>query len=129
MKRRLSVPIRFNDIDAMGHVNNAVFLTYFEEARILFFQEHVGKDWDWQKHGIILARNEVDYLHPVLHRDSMEIDVIIKDVGTKSIRVEYEVWTKDTRLCAKGASVLVTYDHTIGRTVPVPETWREVLLP
>ena len=54
------IPVRFSDIDAMGHVNNAIYLNYFEQARMSFFQESIGKEWDWKKDGIVLGRNEID---------------------------------------------------------------------
>ena len=57
--------VRFSDCDMMQHVNNAVYLNYFEEARIHYFRQMLGMDWDWKKTGVILRKNELEYLKPV----------------------------------------------------------------
>ena len=59
------IQIRFADIDVMGHVNNAVYLSYFEMARVHYFKQILGEEWDWNSDGILLARNEIDYLSPI----------------------------------------------------------------
>jgi acyl-CoA thioester hydrolase len=65
MIKPLEIQIRFSDCDMMGHVNNAVYLNYFELTRIYYFRELLGKDWDWRKNGIILRKNEIEYFVPV----------------------------------------------------------------
>jgi len=57
------IQIRFADIDIMGHVNNAVYLSYFEYTRVYYFEKLVGKKWDWKNNGTILIKNEVEYLN------------------------------------------------------------------
>lgn len=122
-----SVEIRFADIDAMGHVNNAVYFSYFEQARMAFFKERVARIWDWNEDGIIVARNEIDYLSPVLLNDPMVIRLWIDHVGTKSFSVCYLVKVGD-RLCAKGKSVLVCFNHKHKGTQNIPEEWKNVFL-
>jgi acyl-CoA thioester hydrolase len=116
------VPIRFADIDAMGHVNNAIYFTYFEQARMAFFRERVGKVWDWTVDGIIVAHNEIDYKRPVLLQDDMRILLWVEKVGTKSFEVKYEVMVED-QLCATGGSVLVCFNHKSQQTQAVPAEW------
>ncbi|MDA0882981.1 MAG: thioesterase family protein, partial [Bacteroidetes bacterium] len=53
MKSKYEIEVRFRDIDAMGHVNNAVYLSYFEQARIGFFNAIVDDKWDWNKLGVL----------------------------------------------------------------------------
>jgi acyl-CoA thioester hydrolase len=128
---RCKIHVRYNDIDSMGHVNNAVYLSYFEEARIDFFQKMIGKKWNWLDAGIIIARNEVDYHQPLLLIDSPEIITTCVQVGTKSFTVEYQVVVnregKEVK-CASGKSVAVCYDYTKGITIPVPEEWKKKML-
>lgn len=116
------VPIRFADIDAMGHVNNAIYFTYFEQARMAFFRERVGKIWDWTVDGIIVAHNEIDYKRPVLLQDDMRIILWVEKVGTKSFEVKYEVRVEE-ELCASGSSVLVCFNHKTQQTQAVPVEW------
>ena len=56
--------IRFADIDSMGHVNNAVYLSYFEYTRLHYFKALLPANWDWVSNGIILAQTEVSFLNP-----------------------------------------------------------------
>jgi acyl-CoA thioester hydrolase len=124
------VDIRFADIDAMGHVNNAVYFSYFEQARIHFFREMIGREWDWDEHGMIVARNEVDYLRPVYFRDNLFIHIGCSHLGNKSFTLTYTVIRprpEGEEVVASGASVLVCFNHRDGQTRPIPESWRSAL--
>ena len=113
--------VRFRDVDAMGHVNNAVFLTYLEEARIAYllpFGAEVAH--------MILARVEIDFRAPLRSGDEIEIGVRPAGVGTKSFELEYEVRAGET-VSAEARTVIVSFDYESGRSVDVPESWREAL--
>ena len=119
--------VRFADIDVMGHVNNAIFLNYFEQGRIAFFRQHNQSDWDWSKYGIIVARNEVDYLKPVLLHDEVYVTAEFGKMGNKSFQMIMRVFRKvdDTEVdCAKGVVTLVCFDYKQQKTIPVPDEWR-----
>jgi acyl-CoA thioester hydrolase len=118
--------IRFADIDVAGHVNNAVYLSYFEQGRIQFFKEVIGKTWDWKKYGIIVARNEIDYLHPVVLQDEVYITAAFGEVGNKSFKMHMHIYKKtetQTVDCARGIVTVVCFDYDKQQTIPVPETW------
>ena len=122
-----TVEIRFADIDAMGHVNNAVYFSYFEQARMAYFKERVARIWDWNEDGVIVARNEIDYVFPVFLNDRMVIRLWVEHVGSKSFTVCYRVVVGE-RLCATGKSVLVCFNHKNKATQVLPEAWRTVFL-
>ena len=113
--------VRFRDVDELGHVNNAVFLTYLEEARIGFLVPKGA-----EASGMILARVEVDFQAPLRTGDELEIGVRPVGVGTKSFELEYEIRTRNT-VAARAKTVLVSFDYETGRSVEVPEAWREAL--
>jgi acyl-CoA thioester hydrolase len=122
--------IRFADIDAMGHVNNAVYFTYFEQARIHFFEELTGGDWDWSSQGILVARNEMDYRQPLFLKDQVEIHVGCSRIGTRSFTLTYQVFRKKdnhAELCSTGSSVLVCIDVQSGATRDIPARWMAAL--
>jgi acyl-CoA thioester hydrolase len=121
-----SPEIRFADIDVMGHVNNAVYLSYFEQARIHFFRELIGEKWDWRKAGILVAKNEINYLSPVYLNDHININLQISQIGNKSFSLIYELKREDT-VCANGLTVVVCYDHETQQTIAIPEQLRKVL--
>ena len=122
-----TVEIRFADIDAMGHVNNAVYFSYFEQARMAYFKERVARIWDWNEDGVIVARNEIDYVFPVFLNDRMFIRLWVERVGSKSFTVCYRVVVGE-RLCATGKSVLVCFNHKNKATQVLPEAWRTIFL-
>ena len=113
--------VRFRDLDSMGHVNNAVFLTYLEEARIAFLFGR-GATTD----SLIVARVEIDYRSPVRLGEKVEVDVRCTRLGTKSFDLEYEL-RAGGRVVAEAKTVCVGYDYESGETLPIPEAWRERL--
>ena len=106
----------------MGHVNNAVFLTYIEEARIAYLLRF-GAARDAHDPG---ARAEIDFRAPLRSGDELEIGVRPAASATKSFELEYEVRVGDT-LAAEAKTVIVSYDYETGRSVELPEAWREAL--
>lgn len=113
--------VRFKDVDAMGHVNNAVFLTYLEEARIAYL-DRFGAGVS----AMILARVEIDFRAPLQSGDELEIGVRPYNVGTKSFELEYELRSAGL-VVAEAKTVIVSFDYESGRSVDVPESWREAL--
>ena len=113
--------VRFRDLDGMGHVNNAVFLTYMESARNAYL-EALGAGSNPQD-GLILARIDVDFRSPISLGERVEVGVRPSRLGTKSFELEYEV-RADSRLAAEGRSVLVGYDYARGESVEIPAEWR-----
>jgi acyl-CoA thioester hydrolase len=116
--------VRFRDLDGMGHVNNAVFSTYLEEARLAWF----GHDEELPLGDVILARTEIDFRSPVQLGEEVEIGVRPTRLGTKSFDLEYELRASG-RVVAEARSVLVGYDYERGESTQIPERWRRRLTP
>jgi acyl-CoA thioester hydrolase len=114
--------VRFRDLDPMGHVNNAVFLTYMESARTAFLIE-LGAASGVHDLPIIVARIEIDFRSPAGLGDEVEVGVRAGRFGTKSFDLEYELRAGD-RLLAEAKSVCVGYDYATGETVAIPDDWR-----
>ncbi|MDX9750144.1 MAG: thioesterase family protein [Flavobacteriales bacterium] len=126
----IPLQIRFGDVDMARHVHNAVYLHWFELARMALLEAFIPKGHDWQRMGLILARNEVDHRMPVLLTDTIEATAWCDRIGRTSFDLRYAVrrTTGDRPgICAEGRSVLVCYDYTKERPVPVPEAWRRSL--
>jgi acyl-CoA thioester hydrolase len=92
-----------------------------------YFKERVARIWDWNEDGVIVARNEIDYIYPVFLNDRMNIRLWVDHVGSKSFSVCYRVVVGE-RLCAEGKSVLVCFNHKNKATQLLPEAWRTVFL-
>jgi acyl-CoA thioester hydrolase len=117
--------VRFRDLDPMGHVNNAVFLTYIESARVAFLQ-HLGAAATLEDMSIIVARIEIDFRAPVGFGEEVEIAVHASRFGGKSFDLDYELRVGGT-VVAEAKSVLVAYDYGKGEAIEIPEEWREKL--
>jgi acyl-CoA thioester hydrolase len=126
MLEPLRLKVRFSDCDMMQHVNNAVYLNYFEEARIHYFRQLLGTDWDWRKQGILLRKNELEYLKPVFLHEPVEITCFLKHIGEKSFTLTYEVRVNND-LRTVGTSVLVCFDSSIMQSIPIPQKMRDGL--
>jgi acyl-CoA thioester hydrolase len=117
--------VRFRDLDAMGHVNNAVFLTYIESARVAFLVD-LGAAATLEDISIIVARIEIDFRTPVAFGEEVEVGVRTSRFGDKSFDLDYELRVGD-KVVAQAKSVLVGYDYDKGETVTIPDDWRERL--
>src|SRR4051812_47598052 len=123
-RHRLSV--RFRDCDTMGHVNHAVYLTYFEQGRLTFWRELTGAPSPHTR--VIIARAECDYRSPAHFGDELEVRVGVGDVGRSSFSLRYEIVHVATeRLVATGKTVMVSYDYTANASVPLPDAARSLL--
>jgi acyl-CoA thioester hydrolase len=109
--------VRFRDCDAMGHVNNAVFSTYLEEARIGVLGGLSP---------FILARVEVDFRSQLRAGDQIEVGTRCSRIGTKSFDLEHRI-SADGRVAADALSVLVGYDYETERSVPLSDEVRRRL--
>lgn len=117
MKRHLyRCPMRWSDMDAYGHVNNVVFLTYLEEARVdMLFGLGADLGAKALAEGVLVARHEIDYRAPlVYHARGVDIEMWVSAVKGASFEIRYEVRDEQT-LFARAASVLVAYDLGAGR--------------
>ena len=119
------VQVRFSDTDALGHVNNAVYLSYLESARVDYLRELLGAK-KIEDLGVIIARIEIDYKSPAFHHETMRVGCRVSEIGGSRIVMDYRVEDKETgRLVALAKSVLVAYDYASARVVRVREDWRE----
>jgi acyl-CoA thioester hydrolase len=119
---RLAVSVRFRDLDSYGHVNNAVFATYFEQARCECYLTLTGQnDPNQAVDGLhfVVARTEIDHLAPIIHGDALTIDVFPTKVGRSSFVFSYEARTERSGVVARGLTVCVAYDHDKKSSRPI----------
>jgi len=126
-KHKSKIQIRFKDLDSMGHVNNANHFTYFELARMQYFDEVVAETINWEEQGLILAHMEIDYKKPILLHDHVLVYARVSKLGTKSFDFEYCIVVENDNaidIVATGKSVQVCFNYLSNQTVLVPELWR-----
>lgn len=121
------VNVRFNDIDVFGHVNNALYLSYFEEARMTFFNEVLGLKHDWIKQGLILARAVVEYKSPLLLNETALIKVHCSNVGNKSFTLSYSIYNSENKkIYCTGETTIVMFDYSVKQSIPVIDAIRKL---
>jgi acyl-CoA thioester hydrolase len=120
-KYKTLIPIRFSDMDAFGHVNNAVYLTYFEIARSNYWREIA--QWNWDETGIILGRSEINYLKPITRHDQIACYVRTTRIGNSSFDVMHvlvKLTTNGEEICTTGKTVCISYDYGANKSVRIP---------
>lgn len=115
--------VEFRDVDAAGHVNNAVYLTYLETARIRYLIDVLGAAFAYEL-SLILARIAVDFRSPARFPEALQLGARVTRIGTKSFDMEHEIRGGDGRLVLEAASVLVAYDYEANAPMAVPGDWR-----
>ena len=117
------IDVRWRDVDALGHVNNAVYFTYMEVARSTYLDKLLGPH-QAQDIPILLASARCDFRAQVTHGEQVEVGIRVGSVGNTSFDFEYEMRScRDGRLVAQGGSAQVLYDQGAGQKLPVTEEW------
>jgi acyl-CoA thioester hydrolase len=120
--------VRYGDLDPQGHVNNAKYLTYFEHARIHYRRQlklfHEGQSF--MDIGVILADLHITFKAPIQWGRKLNVGVRTTRLGKKSMTVEHCIMDADSgEVYATGEVVLVAYDYRLGKSIIIPEDWRE----
>lgn len=127
-RHRTALQVRFRDIDAFGHVNNAVFFSYVEQARIRYLLDVLMPEEPFDRLPLILARVELDFRSPIFFGDDVTVETRVDHIGRSSVAMSHRVTAgADGRLVGDVQTVLVTYDYETSAPIPVPAVWRERL--
>jgi acyl-CoA thioester hydrolase len=123
------IEVRYGDLDPQGHVNNARFFTYIEQARIAYIHQ-LGL-WDggsFTDIGIILAEARLTFKAPILWGQPIQVGVRVARLGNKSFDVIYTIEDiKTGQELATGSTVQVAYNYQTSQTISIPENWRETI--
>lgn len=126
---KTEIPIRFSDMDSYGHVNNAVYLTYFEIARSNYWRDAIG--WDWTQAGVILGRSEINYLKPLTLNDKISCYVRTTRIGNSSFDVMHVLvkhGPNGDEICTTGKTVCISYDYSANKSTPIPRPQRQKMI-
>jgi acyl-CoA thioester hydrolase len=116
--------VRFRDLDALGHVNNAVYATYVEQARVKYYADVIGLDLDEMT--TVIADIDLDYRAPITWGQSVTVGVRVPDLGTASFPMAYEV-RADGDVAATAETTIVVVDPETGESRPIPDEWRTAI--
>ena len=123
------IEVRYGDLDPQGHVNNAKFLTYLEQARVAYVMKlGLWNGGSFLGFGLILAEVRISYHRPVQFGDPVQVGVRTIRLGNKSLTMEYSVEDRQTgQVYATASSIGVAYDYTANQSIPLPESWRSTI--
>ncbi|EMA58741.1 acyl-CoA thioesterase [Halorubrum lipolyticum] len=119
------IDVRFRDIDAMGHVNNAVYATYIEQARTEYFRDVL--DADLSSLATVLASLSIDFRRPVELTDgTVAVDVSVAELGTSSVTMTHEL-RAGGEVVAEAEATLVSLDPDSGKPAPIADEHRSTI--
>jgi acyl-CoA thioester hydrolase len=121
---KLQLTSRFRDCDMFGHVNNAVYFTYMEEARWAYWRHITGDFPHSRLPGLILARVECDFIKPLQAGERLDIWLGTTRLGKSSMTMECELMDERAAEVARGKSVVVCYDYAAVKPTPIPDWCR-----
>lgn len=126
----MTVQVAWGDMDSFQHVNNTVYLRWFESARIVYFDQlGMGERMRSERVGPILARTVIDYRKPVTYPDTVRVDVWPTLVGKSSFTLGYAVHSaQQNAVVASGETVIVLVDYKTGRSVALDDGVRAALV-
>jgi len=131
------IEVRFRDCDPLGHVNNAAYLTYLEQARLFYWRSLWGFGLDESsaspegimastaKPGVIMARAEIDYRLPARYGQTLRVRIELAAIGKTSFTYDYDIVDEQQRVVASARTVQVMYDYAAARPVPIPADLRQ----
>ncbi len=125
---KISTPIqvRFTDIDGLGHVSNSVYLSYYDQGRVDYFEQFMSGQINWTRPGMVIVSVKTDFMKPVLLHDKVIVKSRVSKIGNKSIEMDQIlVCGKSHVVHSSCKTVLVAIDHESGESVPVSDLMRE----
>lgn len=123
-----TLTVRFRDLDLFGHVNNAVYLTYLEEARIAFMTHTGIRNWQDRTRSTIVAHIDIDYRAPAKLGDTLRLQLSVSRIGNRSFTLRYDVAHAETGTrIAEAGSVQVCYNFEADHVIALPAEWVEPL--
>ncbi len=130
-KHKIKITVRFSDLDAMRHVNNATYLTYVEEARIAYFNDVLSRSNNSLNFDAVVARIEINYIQPITLGEEIEVLTRVSKLGNKSSDVEHLILVErngEKIAAAEVKSKLVSYDYNKLVSKPISEEVKQKII-
>lgn len=127
-KHTLDVQIRFNDIDALGHVNNAVYMEFFDLGKAKYFTAANGGPVDWRTANVVVANVNSNYLAPIYFNEPIAVQTQATYVHDRSLKLLQQLINKDNgEVKCQCAVIMVGFDVKKGVSAPISDEWKQKL--
>ena len=120
------IQLRFNDFDALGHVNNSVYFSFFDLGKVSYFSDVLPEINVNKEVGLVIGHIEVSFLLPVYPGENVAVETAVVEIGNKSFKLSQQLIdldTNETKCICK--TVMVCFDATTKKTHPISENWRK----
>lgn len=128
-KHSLPIQLRFNDADTLGHINNAVYLNFYDLGKTSYFQTICGENLLPSDIDVVVAHLDVDFLSPIFLTDTVEVQTMVEKIGTKSFTLLQRIVCSDTNevkcVCR---TVMVGFDFKTNSSKPISDKWRTAIV-
>ncbi|MCH5329067.1 MAG: acyl-CoA thioesterase [Coprobacter sp.] len=117
--------IRFNDIDSLGHLNNAVYFAFYDLGKTAYFETVKGESVDWKKADIVIANIHADFFAPVYFKDPVAVQTAVAEIGNKSMKVQQQIIdTRSREIKAACTTIMVGFDVNTFQAKEISDEWR-----
>lgn len=127
-RHEVPLQIRFNDIDLLGHLNNAVYIQFFDLGKSRYFQDVMPEGVDWRHINIVVANINCDFFAPTYITEPIAVLTTITHMGEKSFALEQRIVNSDnSEVKCIAKTIMVGFDMTTGKSAPIDPKWVEAL--
>ena len=124
----LPIQIRFNDVDALGHINNNAYFSYFDLGKTHYFEKIKPFAVSWTDGLVVVAHINADFLSPIYYKEGIVVDTIVTKLGDKSgVCLQQIRNVKTGEIKCRCESVFVTFNAHTQSSMPIPDAWREAI--
>ena len=122
------IQIRFNDIDVLGHVNNAVQITYFDFGKIKYFEALKNQVLDWRGSELVMVNVNVDFLEPIFISNHIAVKTKVYEIGNKSLKLVQMIKDyKTNHVKSVCRSVMCGFDPKTNKSLLISDEWRDLI--
>ncbi len=120
--------LRFNDIDALGHVNNSVYFMFYDLGKSRYFEAVKNCSIDWRKADVVVANVNADFLSPIYSHEPVSVETCTLEIGNRSFMVLQRIINTETKEI-KGVcrTVMVGFDVAAGVSAPISDEWKQAI--
>ena len=127
-QNHLPIQLRFNDIDAIGHVNNSVYFNFFDLGKTAYFEEVRGEHIDWKTAQIVIRSIHADFLAPTFYREKISVETAVTKIGNKSLQIFQKIIeTQSGVVKATCQTVMVGFDPETNQSKVIAEEWKQAI--
>lgn len=119
--------IRFSDVDVLGHVNNTVYLAFYDTGKARYFSEITGRNINWKEVDTVIANVDCAFISPIFYGEEIQVYTGVESISEKSFRLLQVIARSDGQIKSACRTVMVSFDVKDNKAVPLPEMWRRAL--